>query len=1243
VCKLRSSGRKVADSDPLYEGGEFFRGNTMKQAGNVTGMGNRIQVAILVLIVAVFAMAPIALAQTDRGTITGTVTDSTGAAVPGAHVAAANAGNGTHFETQTTAAGEYTLASIPAGTYSVSVEATGFKKLTTPNIVVQVAETARVDGKLEVGAATESIVVTGEMALLKTENAQQDQNVTGDAINTLPINFGGGGGATGAARDPMAFITLSPGVQQTVGYGGPSSPNGNSAINGFGGGNYRVYLDGLDETSGNANARANETQGSVDQIEEYTLQTSNFAPEFGQITGGMVNYTTRSGSNRFHGSLYEYFVNEDLDAARPFTYVNPESRKNDFGGTIGGPVYIPKVYDGRNKTFFFLNMEEFINKASSAGITGNMPTAAQRIGDFSALLSVTGNTKIGTDITGAAELNNEIYDPGSNYTYNGSVVRNPFPNNVIPQSRLDPVAVKVMQLVPQPSYPTLISNNWNQVALTPKRSKIPGMKIDQILTAKQRIAFYVAEERIHQYSSSDGLPAPVTGIRDQQIHSFTYRLNYDYTIAPTVIAHIGVGYIRYLNPDSSPLSVLAYPAKENLGLVGGAVDGFPLLNGLNSTYGGVNDTVSGFGPTNADHYWNDKQSATASTTWVHQSHTFKFGAQFAKDIWIDDNSRGSTGIFGFSAAQTALPYIGQTSIGSGSIGNPVASFMLGTFNAATVNPVEQPEWRRPYWAIFAQDGWKVTPKLTLEYGIRWDYQTMGHELYYRMDEFGPNTPNPSAGNLNGGVVFEGYGAGKCNCTFTHPYKYGFAPRLGLAWEVGPGTVVRAGFGVVYGQLSGYSYVTNQSGAGTVGVGWNILTFNSPGFGLPGGTLAQGLQYNSSLLTQVNLNPGILPTAGSTTAPQYYFDPNAGRPPRVAEWSIGIQHQLRRDLMVEANWVGNRGAWETANSGTALNYITPQILSNHGLSLTSSNLTSLLTSQTGSSTAIAAGVTAPYSGFPLSASVMQAFRKYPMFGSNLTAQWAPDQDTWYNSLQTKATKRTAFGLTGTAAFTWSKAMATDDGTLNYWNLKQNKSLQSFDQPFIFVVGWTYEMPKIARFASNKVLTQALSGWTLGGMLQYASGLPIASPGSTNNLSAVLGFGTYRDRNPGVPLYLKSLNCHCIDPNQQLTLNPAAWTDVAAGQFGTAAPYYSDYRFERRPGEQMSFGRTFRLGESKFLSLRAEFFNVFNRTYLPNPSTSNPSAATTYANGILTGGFGYINPYGSLFFQPRNGQLVGRIQW
>jgi len=1194
--------------------------------------------------VCLLAICSAMFGQSDRGTITGTVIDPAGATVPNAHITVTNAETGSSVASVSTSAGDYTVPSLTAGTYSLTVEAPGFKTSTQKGIRVEVAMTARVNVNLQVGQATETITITAEAALLNTQNAEQDQNVSGDTINQLPLNFGGGGGATGAARDPLAFINLSPGVQQTVGVGGPSSPNGNAAVNGFAGATFRVYLDGQDETSGNANARANETQGSVEQIQEFTLQTSNFAPEFGQIMGGLVNFTTRSGTNQFHGSLYEYFINEDLDAYRPFTYVNPESRKNDFGGSFGGPVWIPKLYNGRDKTFFFLNMEEFINEASSSGLLGNMPTVAERNGDFSALLSSTGNTVIGTDSLGRSILNQAIYDPATTRTVNGNVVRDMFPNNVIPYSRLDPVALKVAALMPLPTYPNQLTNNWDQNALTPKRSKIPGLKIDHNISQSQKLSFYESEERIHQYSSADGLPAPITAIRDQQIHSYTTRLNYDYILSPTLILHAGAGYVRYLNPDSSPSSVLDYNAVQNLGLVGGALNGFPRLSGLNSTYGGVVDSSSGFGPTNADHYWNDKQTAVTNLTYVRGSHTYKLGAQFAKDIWIDDNSRGSTGVFNFSGNETGLPYLNKTAIGAGSIGLPYASFMLGQVDSATVNPVEEPEWRRPTWALYLQDSWKVTPKLTLEYGLRWDYQSEGHEIYYRNDEFGPYVLNPSAGNLQGGVVFEGYGAGRCNCTFTHAYPYAIGPRLSAAWQVAPKTVVRAGWGLVYGQLSGYSYVTNQNGAGTVGIGWNVLTFNSPAFGQPGAVLGTGLQYNPALLTALNLNPGILPTPGTTTAPQYYYDPNAGRPPRISEWSIGVQRELSRDLLVEANWVGNAGAWETSSTGTSLNYVTPQILAAHGLSLSSPNLTSLLTSPLSSAQAVAAGITAPYSGFPTSATVFQAIRPYPMYASALTAQWAPLGDSWYESLQTKLTKRYSWGLTGTAAFTWSKADGTlQGGNINYWNEGLNKSITSFDQPFVFITGFNYVVPKITRFTSNKIANAMVEDWTIGGLFQYGSGLPIQSPTSLNNLGSVLGFSTYMNRVAGQPLYLDNLNCHCIDPNKQLVLNPAAWTDAAPGTFGTASPYYPDYRYERRPGEQMSLGREFKFGEGHSLQIRAEFFNLFNRTYLPNPSTSNPFAATTTSNGQLTGGFGYINPYSSLFFQPRNGQIVARFQW
>jgi hypothetical protein len=241
-----------------------------------------------------------------------------------------------------------------------------------------------------------------------------------------------------------------------------------------------------------------------------------------------------------------------------------------------------------------------------------------------------------------------------------------------------------------------------------------------------------------------------------------------------------------------------------------------------------------------------------------------------------------------------------------------------------------------------------------------------------------------------------------------------------------------------------------------------------------------------------------------------------------------------------------------------------------------------------------------------------------------------------------TKRFSHGLDMTAAFTWQKALGNPAGGVNdIYNWSNQKGITANDIPLVFITGFTYEAPKLT---SNRLIRTAVGGWTFGGLLQYQSGSLIGSPSSNNNLGAQIGQGTRFSRVPGVPLFLKDLNCHCVNPNQDLVLNPAAWVDAPPGQFGTSSAYYNDYRQQRRPNEQLSLGRSFRFGrEGMSLSVRAEFFNVFNRTELGNPSSGNPAQSVTRdKNGNLTAGFGYINPTG-INNQPRNGQLVGRFTW
>jgi hypothetical protein len=507
----------------------------------------------------------IALAQTDRGTITGTVQDQASAMVPGAKVAVRNAETGATSETVTTSTGNFTLAQLPAGKYEITVEAPGFKKYVGQGTQVQVAQTVRLDILLEIGSTTESVTVEATAPLLKTENAEQSVNVNTDRINNLPLNFGGGAGAIGAIRNQMAFVVLSPGVSGLT----PANANNTGTparVNGLPGNTFRVMIEGQDTTSGNTQGRVDETQASVEAIEEFSLQTSNFSAEYGQALGGIFNFTIRSGTNQFHGSGYEYFTNEALSAHRPYTGLRPTSRKHNFGAWVGGPVILPKLYNGRNRTFFFFNWEVFRNVVRGTGALATVPTEAYRRGDFSAAL--TGRV-LATDGLGRGIPENGIYDPNSNRTVDGRVYRELFPGNIIPASRFDPVAAKVQTYIPAPINGDLI-NNWLQNEPYVKLQSIPAVKIDHSFDPNNKVSFYYSRQRTDLKSGFDSLPLPITATRFQNIWSDTYRLNYDRTLTPTLLLHLGSGFIRYLNPDSSPPEVLNFDAAGQLGFSGSA-------------------------------------------------------------------------------------------------------------------------------------------------------------------------------------------------------------------------------------------------------------------------------------------------------------------------------------------------------------------------------------------------------------------------------------------------------------------------------------------------------------------------------------------------------------------------------------------------------------------------------------------------------------------------------------------------
>lgn len=1198
---------------------------------------------ILSRIVCCLLVALGALAQSDRGTITGTVIDPASAVVPGAKISARNVDNGSVFEATTTDTGDYTLTSLPAGKYTVSVEAAGFKKLTRENIQVEVAQTTRVDLAVQVGAASETVTVTAEAPLLRTENAEQSMNVSGEKVNDLPLNFGGGGSAGGGIRNWLSFMYLAPGVSGT----NANSP-GNNVVNGIPSGtygNFKVYLEGQDATSVNdASWTSTVSAAGVETIGEFSIQTSNFSAEFGQVAGGLFNFTTKSGTNQLHGSAYEYWANEAMDAAHPFSHVLDRDRKNDYGFTVGGPVWLPKLYNGKNKTFFFFNLEEFGNNQLSNGAYGTVPTNAYRNGDFSAAL--TGKTLTDPN-TGYQFPENAIYDPLSTYTdAKGNVMRTMFPGNVIPKSRMDPVALKMQALIPAPIN-TQTTLNWLPSIATNTTQQLPSLKVDENLNDSTKLSFYWRQQHTNQIAAPDGLPSPITGERPKLVSGNQFIINGDRTVSPTLMVHLGGSFYRFLNPDSSPASVLDYDAVGLLGLTGSATSpaGFPELFSMGvNNMGGEGQTL---GPTTSDRQYTDMLGFVAAATWIHGSHTFKFGAETKQNVYSDVNIQGAQGQYTFGNGPTAIPYLGTSTVGPGSIGAGYASFLLGQVTSSNVNAPRDTQMRNQVWSLYAQDDWKINRKLTVNYGLRWDFTPMAHELNNNQAEIGINTPNPSAGGLPGGYIFAGNGPGRCNCQFTRSYPYGFGPRLGIAYQINDKTVFRAGWGLTYSPGDSWGYL--NGGMPVAGLGFNSVSA-STGYGYAVSQLQNGIQYSPSVLYAKTLNPGVAPSPGSLSpAPGWaaqFLDPDGGRPSRVNQWNIALQRQLSPNMTIEAAYVGNRGVWEQAQGLLALNAISPARLQALGLDLTNPATRTLLTSSICSSTAAAAGYKVPYAAYPCSANVAQSLRPFPEYANSLPAWFDPLGDSWYDALQMKFVRHFSRGLDVSSTFSYQKEQCLGSngcaGINDAFNRSENKSLNPSSTPFLWVTAFTYEIP---RFGSSRLVRQLTGGWTLGGILRYGSGALIPVPTSNNNMSAYT-FNTNTRMMPvaGQPFFLQNPNSGSINPNSnQQILNPAAWVDAPAGVWGQGAAYYNDYRWQHQDSENMNIGRTFRLRERMNLSIRAEFFNVFNRVYLPVPSNSNPFATSTFNKaGVPTAGFGYDINSSSIGGQ-RNGQLVARFEF
>ncbi|HEY1754142.1 MAG TPA: carboxypeptidase-like regulatory domain-containing protein [Bryobacteraceae bacterium] len=1214
-----------------------------------------------------------AFGQVGNGTITGTVTDQAGAVIPGAAVQAKNAGTGSVFSGVTTSTGNYTIPDLGVGTYTLTVAVKGFKTYTHSNIAVGAAQTVREDVPLQIGNATESVTVTAEASLLKTDSAELASNVTIGDLDALPmIGTGTVNAGTSGYRNPYNTLLTLPGVS---GY----ASSGTFVMNGLPAVSLTetMRVEGQDSTSRlfGTYDYTQMAQPSVDAVQEIAYQTSNYAPEFGSAGQVVINMTMKSGTNQYHGSAYDYFVNEDLNAGQAFTQsggcqdgnslfcsktggdggkFRPRARRNDFGGTMGGPIVIPKIYNGHNKTFWFFNYEEFL-ETNLYGFTDTVPTANYLAGNFSQI-SPNGNcsacaalgiqtTALGTpavqvDPAGNHVYANEIFDPltraqATSGALAGQGYALPFANNTIPMSRFSPVSVKILSFVPAATN-TNFAGNYAPTQAGARYSAIPAFKIDHNIDAKDKLSFYYSENTTaNQFNPTlgeqDGLPNTITGARGSFITNYQERVNYDRTLTPTLLLHIGAGLYHQSFVDNAPditfnpstIGLSGFLANRNFPIVAGNCTANIGIPGCSNATGGLQELgpYAGQGPS-----YEMRPTGNANVTWVRGKHTYKLGAEMIMEQTYSKPHPLVTLTTG--AGPTGDPFTNTNSYGSFSPGFGFASFLLGDYSATSQSVPIDTRIATFDWDIFIQDSWKVTRKLTLDYGLRWDYDTPEKEQYGRWGQLDATLPNTSAGGHPGALQF----ASTDPSFYKSAYPFAIGPRIGVAYQINSKTVFRGGWGI------NYQFIGAAAGGTVSSIGAYNTQANSPSY-IPTGSQFVNDQAPGFIQSPhwPVTNPFQYPNIGATSPAPVVPDAQENRPPRINQYSAGFQREITRSFVVEATYIGNHSAWIGGGLGR-LSQLSPQLLASYGLypipgtgpaGYNNENARALLADPI-SSTAVTQflatqGISSilPYAGFPTSSTLSAALEPFPQFGA-VGITGSPTGGSKYNALQVKATKRLSHNIQAGGAYTWGQGF-TIAGRQDFFNPKSSQWALENIPPQTLTFNATYTVPKASFFP--KFVNTVTKDWQLGWFSNYQSGTFLTPPTSTVNLN----YQTSEDvRVAGQPLYTPGVsinNQKTYNPYYTQVLNPAAWAPCPTNANCMAAGnLIKGFRAPRTPVENANIGRNFRIKERMNFQVRGEFVNIFNRLEMPAPGTSNPQTAVSKnALGIQTGGFGVINTY------------------
>jgi hypothetical protein len=1157
----------------------------------------------IVTLMAWLGLAGLAFAQTDRGIINGTVTDASGAAVPEARVSAVNTATAIVLATQTTSTGDYTIPAIPVGTYTVRVEKPGFKGAVRNDVVVSAGSTVTVSAQLEVGAVTESVQVQASLDLLQTTTAKVASAVANKMVDELPLVVGG------AMRGAFDLALITPEANM------PNDDNFN--VGGGQGGGYGATLDGVTVLTGRFNSVqwTNVNTPSVDAITEFAVETNGFKAEYGRAQGGVLTFSSKSGTNELHGTAYEFLRNDALDSRRFFENSKGKLRQHDFGWSVGGPVWIPKLYDGRNRTFFFATGEWFRNRVGASSGRFSVPTPEMYNGDFRNWVDGNGNRL-------------PIYDPATTQpnATNTGFVRQPFAGNQIPEARFANISKNYVGLVRDllkpnngaaPGTSDYVRNNYiNNVGTALDPWTKWSVKGDHTIGPNDRVSYlynHALHERVAGPEGFPGLPGILNENRHDIQNSNVHRATYDKVIRPTIVNHM-FGGLNMMKDAHYALTLDGGWEQKGICLKGAWDCNRNLLIAEFSDYNTWVARASD-GSENFAFSFGDDLTITKGR------HTLKLGYLWERIHYNGFGQQTIGGLVRGDRRSTSVPNDNNLTSGGG---NGFAAFLLGQgFTGGTENDrfVGQ-QWRSHAW--YAQDDWKLTPRLTLNYGVRYEFTLPPMEQTDKWSDLDMKLPNPRADNLPGALRFAGFGPGRENSrSIARGWYGGIGPRVGLAYSLGSSTVLRGSVGRSFGIAKTVTGSAHFEGSTLVFSASSLDNGVTPIF-----LYDQGLPPYT--------RPPVIDPSFSNGASPAYWDGEAVRLPENYQWTFSIQRQLTGSMVFEANYHATIGAHLVAGL-KRYNQLPFSLLERYGRNL--------LASPINSPAAVAAGFRLPYSDMNCQfsatcapVSVAQTLRPFPQFRDINTASGAGDKSghSSYHALLLKLDRRFSQGLTVQSSYVFSKLLTDadgynpDNGTLDHYNRRLEKSIGEFDLTHNLKFTYIYELPlgKGKRWLTGGLASWILGNWRISGIQLYSSGYPI----SLGN-SAALGGILFNGRSPATITTYEGWLSNNENPNWKggdRFFQPASFFGPQPNdRAGNATRHNPKARSSANLNENFSLAKAFPITESLRMDLRWEMFNAFNR-FRPSTGSTNVQAAD----------FGQVT---SQLNEPRRMQLGLKLYW